>query len=87
MCGSVKPPASVCTMRRAFGVFRGYRRASEDDDEVFVRCPKHKVTSECGFFFYVSAANRRVSPPPKVSSRLCQLCCVSKLLNWTPGVS
>lgn len=41
------------TMRRAFGVFRGYRRASEDDDEVFVRSPKHKVTSECvcGVFF------------------------------------
>lgn len=31
-------------MRRAFSVFRGYRRASEDDDEVFVCSPGHKVT-------------------------------------------
>lgn len=32
------------TMRRAFSVFRGYRRAGEDDDDVFVCSSGHKVT-------------------------------------------
>ncbi|XP_031735573.1 rho GTPase-activating protein 12-like [Anarrhichthys ocellatus] len=32
-------------MRRAFSTFRGYRRAGEDDDEVFVSGPGHKTTS------------------------------------------
>lgn len=31
-------------IRRALSVFRGYRRASEDDDEVFVCSPRPKVT-------------------------------------------
>lgn len=32
-------------MRRAFSIFRGYRRASEDDDEVFVCSSGRKVTT------------------------------------------
>ncbi|KAL7374258.1 hypothetical protein ABVT39_024913 [Epinephelus coioides] len=35
-------------MRRAFSVFRGYRRAGEDDDEVFVCSPGYKTTSPTG---------------------------------------
>ena len=35
------PP--ITAMRRAFSVFRGYRRAGEDDDEVFVCSPGYKV--------------------------------------------
>lgn len=48
-------------MRRAFSVFRGYRRAGEDDDDVFVCSPGSKVTfavfsavsSACTDGFYV----------------------------------
>lgn len=41
--------ASLCiAMRRAFSTFRGYRRAGEDDDEVFVSGPGHKVTQPIG---------------------------------------
>lgn len=36
-------PSSVA-MHRAFSVFRGYRRAGEDDDDVFVSSPGSKVT-------------------------------------------
>lgn len=32
-------------MRRALSIFRGYRRASEDDDEVFVCSSRPKVTT------------------------------------------
>ncbi|XP_044032346.1 rho GTPase-activating protein 12b isoform X8 [Siniperca chuatsi] len=35
-------------MRRAFSTFRGYRRAGEDDDEVFVCSPGYKTTSPTG---------------------------------------
>ncbi|KAM3593544.1 uncharacterized protein V6R79_015074 [Siganus canaliculatus] len=35
-------------MRRTISLFRGYRRASEDDNEVFVCSPGHKTTSPTG---------------------------------------
>lgn len=43
-CPTWWPPCIA--MRRVFSTFRGYRRAGEDDDEVFVCSPGYKVTTQ-----------------------------------------
>lgn len=61
-------PPSI-TMRRAFSMFRGYRRAGEDDDDVFVCSPGCKVTTASrrnAFVFAVSQIGSALWCPASV---------------------